>query len=327
MRLEECFEGARVRRRRKSLAQIRGERDDALPTLGGSEDPPQRGEAARLQELGGDAVGGDHEVLDQLPRAVLLVGEEVGEHVAVEHRPGLERREAERAAVVAQLLHRLRHPILKTELRVEPGDRGDARRHGCPPGEPRGDSVVGELGVVDDARAIDVAVRHGAVRADRRRDDQREPLLALAERREVGRQLLGEHRKDFGRRVHRGRVHLRVAVDRRAFADHRVHVGDRDEDRHGVPARRRGDRELVEVSRVVVVDGSPGEVAEVADGGIALLGGPGDRARLGEVRRGEVRLEPALAHRPPGDRLELAPVVARPGAHGHRATPASFTRA
>src|SRR2546421_2620065 len=35
--------------------------------------------------------------------------------------------------------------------------------------------------------------------------------------------------------------------------------------------------------------------------GIAVLGGLGDRARLGEDGGREVGLEPALAHRPPGD--------------------------
>ena len=121
-----------------------------------------------------------------------------------------------------------------------------------------------------------------------------------------------------------------MTVDRRAFPDHRVHVGDRDEDRHRVPARRRGDRELVEVSGVVVVDGRPEEMAEVADGGIAVDRGRRQRADLGEDRRREVGLEPALAHRPPGDRPELAPMLVRPRAHGRGATsaaPASFTRA
>ena len=316
---EERLERARVRRPWEPLAEVRRKGDDALPALGGAEDPPQRGEAACLEELRGHAVGGDHEVLDQLPRAVRLVGSEIGEHVTVEHRPGLERLEAQRAAVMAQRLHRLRDPILKPELRVEAGDRGDARRRRRRAVEPRGDGVVGELGVVDDARAIDVAARRCAVRPDRHIDDHREPLPALAEGGEVGRQLLGEHRKDFGRRVHRGRVRLRVAVDRGALPHDRVHVGDRDQDRHRVAARRLGDRELVEIPRVVVVDGGPEETAKVPDGGIAVLGGLGDRARLGEDGGREVGLEPALAHRPPGDLPELAPMGARRRTHARRA--------
>src|SRR5207249_3284786 len=75
-----------------------------------------------------------------------------------------------------------------------------------------------------------------------------------------------------------------------------------------LPARGLGDRELIEVPRVVVVDGGPEEVAEIVDGGVAVVGRPRDRARLGKDRGGEVRLEPALDHHPPGDPPELAPM-------------------
>src|SRR5207247_4470025 len=89
--------------------------------------------------------------------------------------------------------------------------------------------------------------------------------------------------------------------------------------RRAVGCRRLGHRGLVEIPRVVVVAGGPEETAKVPDGGIAVLGGLGDRARLGEDGGREVGLEPALAHRPPGDLPELAPMGARRRTHARRA--------
>ena len=48
------------------------------------------------QETRGRAVGGDHEVLDELPGAVLLLHREVHDRVVVEDRPGLDRLQVER---------------------------------------------------------------------------------------------------------------------------------------------------------------------------------------------------------------------------------------
>ena len=79
-------------------------------------------------------------------------------------------------------------------------------------------------------------------RGDRHVDHDRQPLLILAERRQIGRQLLRQHRKDLGRRVDRGRVGAaRGSSMAESFCDQRVDVGDGDQDPHRAvrqPARR-----------------------------------------------------------------------------------------
>ena len=289
---EKVLERARVRLGWKPATLRGGQLDEARPALGGPQHPPQRGQALRLQVSRGDPVGRDHEVLDQLLGPVLLVRPEVGEQVAVEHGPGLDGLEAQRAPLMPQRLHGLRDPILDPELLVEPRDRGEARGRGRGPVEPGGDAVVRELGAVPHPGAVDLGGGDRPVAADRHLDDGGQPRLVLTEGREIGRELLGQHREDLGRGVDRGRVGPRVAIDGRARLDQRVDVGDRDEhlDRPLAPlAHRGGDGELIEVARVVVVDRAPEEVAQVPDRRIRVGRRLPDRLGLRLDRGREIR--------------------------------------
>ena len=238
--------------------------------------------------------------------------------------------------LVPRDLHRLGDAVLKSELRVQARHRRDPRRRGALPVEPGGHRVVGQLRAVPHDRAVDLGRARRPVGAQRHLDDEREALLPLAERGEIGREPLGQHGEDPPGRVDGRRVGPRVAVERRTAADQRVDVRDRDEDLHLPGGQRLGDGELVEVARVVVVDRAPEPVAEVADRGIARDGGRRQRADLGQDRRREVGLEPALAHRPPRDRLEITPRPHRrahssafppPRRRRHRGARAPLTRA
>ena len=80
--------------------------------------------------------------------------------------------------------------------------------------EPGGDGVVGELGAVVDAGVVDVRGGDRAVGGDRHLDHDRQPVLALVERGDAGRQPLGEHREGADAGVDRGGVQPRVGVDR-----------------------------------------------------------------------------------------------------------------
>ena len=112
------------------------------------------GKPLLLEERAVDAVGGDHEVLDQLLRAVLLVGPQVGERAVVEHRraPRSSRARA-RPCAVATRFSALRDRVLQAQLLVEPRAPPPASAAAAGALEPRRDGVVGELGVVaHDAR-------------------------------------------------------------------------------------------------------------------------------------------------------------------------------
>ena len=101
------------------------QRDDAVPALGYGKDPAQRRQPLLREIARGDAVGRDHEVLDQLLRPVLPFGTQIGERAAVEYRAHFERfqsqralRRCERAAAPARP-----RPAVRS-CSSEPGKRG-----------------------------------------------------------------------------------------------------------------------------------------------------------------------------------------------------------
>jgi hypothetical protein len=86
-----------------------------------------------------------------------------------------------------------------------------------------------------------------------------------------------------------------MAVDRRPFSHQCVHVRDCHEDSEPPALERLGDRELVEVAGVVVVDGRPQLIAHVAHV-VGRTGRPADGRQLLQHRRREVRLQVTLNH-------------------------------
>ena len=138
-------------------------------------------------------------------------------------------------------------------------------------------------------------------------DDDGEPVLALVQRGQVRREPLGQHREDLRRRVDGRRVRARVLVDRRAL---RARARRRPRWRRRPSRGRRreplGDRELVEVARVVVVDRRPEQGAQVAHARGPTSAGAADPVELGQRVAREVGLEALLhawrAARSPSDR-------------------------
>ena len=72
-----------------------------------------------------------------------------------------------------------------------------------------------------------------------------------------------------------------MGVERRARRDEGVDVGDADADAEAAIGEALGDFDLIEVARGVVVDGGPGELAEIGD--ISRRGNGGGEG--GELRR------------------------------------------
>ena len=110
---EEAIEGGRVGLRRQRLVKLGGDLHDPAPAFGRAEDPAHRRKPAAGQVACRHAVGRDHELLDQLLGAVLRIRPQVGQHVAVEDGPRLERLEAQRATRVALALESLGHAVLE----------------------------------------------------------------------------------------------------------------------------------------------------------------------------------------------------------------------
>ena len=73
-------------------------------------------------------------------------------------------------------------------------------------------------------------------------------ILVLVERGEIGREPLGQHRKNLRAGVDRCRVVRGVLIDGRIAFHQRVDVGNRDKDLHRAAGRGLADRELIEVA-------------------------------------------------------------------------------
>ena len=145
----------------------------------------------------------------------------------------------------------------------------------------------------------------------------------LVQRREIGRQLLRQHRKDFRGGIDGGRVGPRVVVDRGVFPDQRIDVRDRDEDFHRAARRGFGDRELIQILGIVVVDRRPKQAAQIANLRAGRLGGLRYPVCLGDDGQRKVRQQSALEHRVVRDGLESTPAVSVSGCHYREKRPPS----
>ena len=145
-----------------------------------------------------DAVGGDHEVFDQLGCALCCASAQVDERVVFEHRARLDSRpgRARRLVTAAPASSRAaRSCCLRFSAR--PGTALDLRRHRSFAFEPRADAVVRQLRAGcapprDTRRRSDRAVG----RDDHYIDHEGVAIFVLVERCQIGRELLGQHRKD-----------------------------------------------------------------------------------------------------------------------------------
>ena len=78
-----------------------------------------------------------------------------------------------------------------------------------------------------------------------------------------------------------------MGIDRRRGLDDGIHVGDGDQDLDPAIGQLLGDGELIEVLRGVVIDGTPKEIAQVADRAVLGAGRRGDAAELRRALAGK----------------------------------------
>ena len=103
-----------------------GKLDDPVPSFRRADHAPQGRELSRREIAGGHAVGGDHEIRDQVLGAVRLLGLQPANRVAVEDRSCLQRLEAEGTVDLAKFFHPLCRPVLEPQVLVQPGTAATA---------------------------------------------------------------------------------------------------------------------------------------------------------------------------------------------------------
>ena len=106
------------------------------------------------QEAGRGAVGGDHEVGDQVLRPVLPVGAQIHQFTVDEYRPGLGRRHVQRTTLLAPLAQAAGRLVVQPQLSLQRrirGDGGGGRRLRF---EPSCHAVVVELVVIAHRSAV-----------------------------------------------------------------------------------------------------------------------------------------------------------------------------
>ncbi len=78
--------------------------------------------------------------------------------------------------------------------------------------------------------------------------------------------------------------------------DQGIDIGDRDEDFYLAVTQWLGDRKLVEITRIVIVDRRPGQLAQIADRSIGSNGRLLDLIGLATHGAGELGQQPAFQH-------------------------------
>ena len=121
--------------------------------------------------------------------------------VAVKDRFRLDSFQTQRAVGAPQVLQALGNPVLHAQILCQASDGRNLLGDSAVPFQPGCHAVVSELGMVADARPVDIRALHRAIRADHYFDDNSQALHVKVQRGEVGGKLWRQHREDLGRRV------------------------------------------------------------------------------------------------------------------------------
>jgi hypothetical protein len=288
------------------------------------------------QPLRDRAIGREHRLLDRAVRVVARRGPHVDRHAARVEREGRARQlEVERARGASARAQRARQlPELAQHRGL--GDRLVAAL------DRRGGLLVGQARAAADHRLVEAHAAGLALRVELHLDREYQPVDLRAQRADVARQPLGQHRDRAIGEVHAVAAPQRLAVDRRARRDPARYVRDRDLepkavaralDAHGVVVVARG-RGIDRHERVAAQIAAPRELARVR-----LAQRLGLRERVGrevdgqliapdhgrEVGVGIARAAQPLDHARPRRTLLLR--TASGARHGHRAHDLARARA
>ena len=206
---------------------------------------------------------------------------------------------------VAHPLQRLRSPVLDAYLFIQSGHGRKFRRRGPTAREPCGEPVVGKLRMIENGSPVNVGSRNRPVGRNHHFHHNRQPFLSFAQRREVGRQFLRQHRKYGCGGVDGRGVGPRMPVDRGVLLYQSVDIGDGDQDLHRATRRGFRYRQLIKISGVVVIDRRPEQTAQITNRGTGLRGGLRNLPGLVDDGRRKVRQQPMLEHCLMRDGLEV----------------------
>ena len=108
-----------------------------------------------------------------------------------------------------------------------------------------------------------------------------------------------------------------MTVQRRHLLDDGVDVRNGDQNLGSLPGHGFGNCKLVEVARIVIVDGAPGKVPEVAHRFLNRRGGSLDCVEFGECLGRELGFESPFEHRPMRYRLQDRAMLSVAGIRYH----------
>ena len=131
------------------------------------------------------AVGGHHEVLNQLRGAVAKARLDAGYLAVGEHGLGFAAIQIERAEAMTLCAQLLGGFILQAELRLQILRGGYFGRRRAMPFKPRSDGIVRQLCGVARHSAISLAILDRAIRIHGQFHHHREPVAVLVERRQI----------------------------------------------------------------------------------------------------------------------------------------------
>ena len=143
-----------------------GDLHDSIPSLGNAHHATDGGDISSGEVAHRHAVGGNHEVLDDLLGPVLFLHLQIADFVALKYRLGLNGLQAERALSMAKALHLLGGLILEQQILGQPLFGCHRLWHGRLSLQPGTHAIVGQLGMITYCRSVDVRVQERSVRAE-----------------------------------------------------------------------------------------------------------------------------------------------------------------
>ena len=236
--------------------------------------------------------------------------------LAVEHRLGLEGFELQRTLRAPPRAQLLGHAVLGAQLGIQARHLGRRCGQRARTFKPGGQRVIGQLGLVAHPCPVNGRSGQAGIGVEHHFGHHRQPVLVCVERSQVGRQALWQHGENTRTGVDRRSVVARMGVDGAALLDQQVHVGNGHQNLHRAARQHFAHAKLVQVARIVVVDGTPQQCRQVADAGAILQTSTRDAIQLAQRIGWKLGVQAARKHGFGGDGSQIGARVGVRWRHG-----------
>ncbi len=108
-----------------------------------------------------------------------------------------------------------------------------------------------------------------------------------------------------------------MIIECRPLFDDGVHIGDGDADLHGSCRHGFSNGKLIQIERIIIVDGAPEKVSEIARRCFSLCYRPADPVQLGKCLGREIREQSSFQHYPMSNSLQDGTVLYVVGIRHH----------